>query len=173
MWLPLGWLDSSHSSWKLTFRIPTVKISTPSEMSLAANGRGSPPFDKPSVTRNTAFLASGRACCRTFCLRGEGRIERVNIHCSKQLNDQWFCGLIITNVYSTFLWRYMVERHVFCASKDQQEKLKWCAWRRSKKTTCTPKRKCGHSCDHIVNIIQNFRTALMLKQEAQGPSCSA
>ncbi len=35
------------------------------------------------------------------------------------------------------------------------------------KTTCTPKWKCWHGCDHIVNIVQNFQNSTNDENTAQ------
>ncbi|CAG2056125.1 unnamed protein product [Timema podura] len=55
----------SYSSRVLPLRIPKVNTVTPDCLSCLAAGRGSPPFEKPSVMRNTACWASGRAWANT------------------------------------------------------------------------------------------------------------
>lgn len=57
--------------------MPKVKMVTPRACRKAAAGLGSPPLLYPSVTRNTAFLASLRARARTLCSREMGRDGRM------------------------------------------------------------------------------------------------
>ena len=55
----------SYSSLVLPLRIPNVNMVTPCSLSSRATGRGSPPFEKPSVMRKRASREPGRPCCST------------------------------------------------------------------------------------------------------------
>ncbi len=85
---------------------------------------------------------------------GQKKKNTIQIHCLKRFKDQWFCGLNNRNFCSTFMWQQIMEQHVFVHPKTNKGSWGDAIDGGARGET---KRKCWHSCDHIMNIVQNVQ----------------